>query len=144
MQEELKEQILLLRKAGMKPRKIAQYTGAPVSSTWTLCKDAGLDSLPTDDGVLERINNHQACAYCGHSITQPVTGRPRHFCSDACRRAYWKLHRPELKKKPESIYTKVCPYCGKTFVVYGNKKRKYCCHEHYVLDRFGSTNNKEV
>jgi endogenous inhibitor of DNA gyrase (YacG/DUF329 family) len=144
MQEELKEQILILRKAGMKPRKIAQYTSAPVSSTWTLCKESGMDTLPTDDELLDKISSHEACAYCGHSITQPATGRPRFFCSDACRRAYWKLHRPELKKNPESIYTKVCPYCGKTFQVYGNKKRKYCCHEHYVLARFGSTNNKEV
>ena len=65
------------------------------------------------------------------------TGRPRRFCSEACRRAYWKMHREEINKSDKAIYTMECPYCGKIFESYGNKRRKYCCHEHYVLDRFG-------
>ena len=47
------------------------------------------------------------------------------------------MHRAELRKKESSIYTMECPYCHEVFVAYGNKNRKYCCHEHYVLDRFG-------
>lgn len=30
-----------------------------------------------------------------------------------------------------------CKYCHKIFESYGNKTRKYCCHAHYVLDRYG-------
>ena len=47
------------------------------------------------------------------------------------------MHREELKKKESSIYTMQCPFCHEIFEVYGNKNRKYCCHEHYVLDRVG-------
>ncbi|MFD7996288.1 hypothetical protein [Streptomyces mexicanus] len=28
------------------------------------------------------------CQRCGEGIVQPVTGRPRRFCSDRCRRAH--------------------------------------------------------
>ena len=34
-----------------------------------------------------------------------------------------------------------CPYCHEIFESYGNKTRKYCCHEHYVLDRFCQKRN---
>lgn len=27
-------------------------------------------------------------------------------------------------------------YCGKAFVAYGNKDRKYCSHDCYIRDRF--------
>ena len=30
-----------------------------------------------------------------------------------------------------------CPYCHEVFESYGNKTRKYCCHERYILYRFG-------
>ena len=140
---EMKNQIILLRRHGMKPRQIAQYTGAPVSSAWSICQAEELKSVPADEELLEKIEKHMACAYCGEGIVQQSTGRPRRFCSDQCRRAYWKAHREELRQDPKSIYTKMCPYCGKTFEVYGDRKRKYCCHEHYILDHFGNHINKE-
>ena len=31
-----------------------------------------------------------------------------------------------------------CKNCGVMFTVYGNKHRKYCCHECYINDRFGA------
>jgi len=30
----------------------------------------------------------RACEWCGAPVTQPTTGRPRRWCSDACGRAY--------------------------------------------------------
>lgn len=143
MLDEMKSQVILLRQHGMKPRQIAQYTGAPVSSAWSICRNEKLKSFPADEGLLEKIEKHKACAYCGETLMQPMTGRRKRFCSDQCRRAYWKAHRDEMKKNPKSVYTKMCPFCGKTFEVYGNRKRKYCCHEHYVWDHFGSPYDKE-
>ena len=36
------------------------------------------------------------CSVCGTQIRQKETGRPRKFCSDPCRRRYWKAHpKPE-------------------------------------------------
>ena len=47
------------------------------------------------------------CSVCGKEIRQKETGRPRKFCSDPCRRRYWKAH-----PKPEhwdSYHEQVCP-----------------------------------
>ena len=47
------------------------------------------------------------CPVCGTQIRQKETGRPRKFCSDPCRRRYWKAH-----PKPEqwdSYHEQVCP-----------------------------------
>ena len=140
MMEEAKEEVRLLRKNGMRYRQIAEYVGVPDSSAWRIFGEKDLADLPIDKEIGKKILSHEACAYCGGKIKKAATGRTKRFCSEKCRRAYWKIHRDEMKKNPEAIYLKVCPYCGKAFEVYGNKIRKYCCHEHYVLDRFGSSN----
>ena len=36
----------------------------------------------------------------------------------------------------ERGYKLKCAYCGKDFISYGNKKRKYCSHYCYIHDRF--------
>lgn len=136
--EEL-EQAVLLRTNGMSYRKISDYTDLNTEAVRYRCKDLPCDDAPVLEGVLTKIERREACAFCGKPITQDEhhPGRRKRFCCEACRRKYWKLHRDEQKKKPSAIYVKVCPYCGKTFEVYGNRNRKYCCHEHYVLDYFG-------
>ena len=37
----------------------------------------------------------------------------------------------------EAKNTCCCKQCGKPFTAYGNKGRKYCCHQCYIVDRFG-------
>lgn len=138
--EEKMEQVLLLRKSGMSNRKIAEYTGVSYEKVRYQCKKDDCDRIPVDEELPEKIKMRKACAFCGKPIAKEEgrRGRKKRFCCEKCRRTYWKLHRNEQKKNPKAIYTKVCAYCGKTFEVYGNKNRKYCCHEHYVADYFGS------
>lgn len=138
--EEKNEQVLLLRKSGMSNRKIAEYTGVSYEKVRYQCKKDDCDSIPVDEELPEKIKTREACAFCGKPIAKEADrrGRKKRFCCEKCRRTYWKIHRKEQKKNPKAIYTKVCAYCGKTFEVYGNKNRKYCCHEHYVADYFGS------
>lgn len=40
------------------------------------------------------------------------------------------------------IYNFSCKYCGKSFSVYGNAHRKYCCHDCYIKDRFGDDSDE--
>jgi hypothetical protein len=57
-------------------------------------------NLSRDDAerLAERVNDllagraglSHACAVCGAEIVQPVTGRPRMYCSDACKHAAWR------------------------------------------------------
>ena len=135
MNEEKRQEIVNLRKQGMSMRKLAEYTGETIATIRAKCK--GVSTSLENRDILDQIRRKEVCAYCGRRIEQPKMGRPRRFCSDDCRRAYWKANRDIMKRNPEAIYTKVCPYCGKTFQAYGNKNRKYCCHEHYVLDYYG-------
>ena len=65
------------------------------------------------------------CPECGKEIIPNRRGRPKKFCSDACRFA-WKNKHP----KPENWrkVTLICPVCGQEFEArgYGDVKRKYC------------------
>lgn len=144
--DEVMEQIVQLRTNGMTNRKIGEYVGISPETIRYRLMDLPCGKVPTVEGVLTKIKNLEACAYCGKPVTQNPhsRGRRKRFCCEECRRKYWKIHRAEQKMKPTAIYTKICPYCGKTFEVYGNKHRKYCCHEHYVLDYFGKPNDKET
>ena len=69
-------------------------------------------------------------------LIQPSTGRPKKFCSDKCRREWWKAHPEKLHRKDTAIYTMTCARCGKEFTSYGNKNRKYCSHDCYIKARF--------
>lgn len=68
------------------------------------------------------------CPMCGLPVTPNPNGRPRKFCSDACRRAFWK-HHPDAEKW-RSFTEFVCPVCGRTFFAQkeNNRTRKYCSH----------------
>lgn len=66
------------------------------------------------------------CPMCGTPITQKPNGRPRKFCTDACRRKFWKRH-PKADKW-DSFAQLVCPVCGRMFFVQkeNTRTRKYC------------------
>lgn len=46
------------------------------------------------------------------------------------------MHPEALKKNEKAMYRLVCVHCGQEFVSYGNRNRKYCCHDCYIKDRF--------
>ena len=139
MTEEQKLQIRKLRQQGLGYQAIGKMVNLTRDSVRSYCKNHGLQGvrLAVEMNTKERIKNGEACAYCAGPIKKAKTGRPARFCCAACRRSYWKVHRDEGKKSEKAIYTMECKYCHKIFESYGNKTRKYCCHAHYVLDRYG-------
>ena len=68
------------------------------------------------------------CLECGLPLEPNANGRPRRFCSESCRRAFWR-HHPELERR-KSVTAQVCPACGRTFIAKceTKRKRKYCSH----------------
>lgn len=83
----------------------------------------------------ETLQSHNtSCIQCGAEIIQKPKCKPKKFCSDVCRRAWWNEHRDLGNKK--AYYTVVCANCGKEFQAYGDKKRKYCSTPCYFEDRF--------
>ena len=131
-----REQARLLREKGMSHVKIASVTGLTRGIVNNIAR--GIGSVDEDKTVLDRMAAGQACAYCGGTMEQQgKMGRPRRFCSDYCRRQYWRLHRPEQKRKEDKLFLRTCAYCGKTFQIYGKSDQKYCCREHYRLHFYG-------
>lgn len=64
------------------------------------------------------------CRQCGKPVLQAKGRKAKYFCSDRCRNAWWNAHPEKVQRK--AYYRLTCQFCGKEFVSYGNKKRKYC------------------
>ena len=132
------EQIGNLRRQGVGYRSIGTIVGLSRDIVRNYCKSRGLDGYANDLTVnmQERMSQGKACWCCGREIRQPHTGRRRKFCTEKCRRDWWAAH-PEAGKHSETAsYHLTCAYCGKAFISYGNKTRKYCSHHCYIRDRF--------
>ncbi len=54
------------------------------------------------------------CPQCGTKITDHM-GRPRSFCSERCRRNWWKAHPEFAKPRPSALYAYRCRTCGQPF-----------------------------
>lgn len=64
------------------------------------------------------------CRQCGKPVLQAKGRKAKYFCSDRCRNAWWNTHPEKVQRK--AYYRLTCQFCGKEFVSYGNKNRKYC------------------
>lgn len=119
-------------------KAIATITGLTRDIVRNYCKAHGLDGLCSDLTVnmKEQMAKGKVCWYCGRELLQPHTGRRKKFCSDNCRRAWWKMHPEACRQSEAALYHQTCAYCGTAFVSYGNSHRKYCSHECYIRDRF--------
>lgn len=61
------------------------------------------------------MNRPTTCGYCGSTIRQPATGRPRIYCDDTCKGAARKARdagvsvAPALPARPEMARTEAAP-----------------------------------
>ena len=135
MTDNEKKRMCFLRSEGFGYGTIAKKLGISENTVKSFCLRNGLTGVASKPVIT-------ACRYCGKELTQEE-GRPiraRKFCSEACRRAWWKVH-PELINK-KAFYAATCAYCGKEFQSYGNRNRKYCSHHCYIMARFGDKPRK--
>lgn len=140
MTEAEKQLIYDLRLKGVGYKAIAAVLGKSRDSIRGFCRRNGLtgDSSVVALNVKEQINNNLLCTCCGKPIKQKGRGRARKFCSEECRRKWWKENPQARNKNETAIYHYTCPHCGKEFSTYGNKKRKFCSHDCYIKSRFWS------
>ena len=127
-----------MRLNGAGYKAIATATGLSRDSVRNYCKNNGMNGFGEVNmlNLKEQIEHGNACMFCGMTIRQPVRGRRKKFCSDVCRREWWKMHPDDIEKKETAIYKSACVKCGQEFESYGNKNRKYCSHDCYIKDRF--------
>lgn len=111
---------------------IADKLGLSENTVKSFCRRNGLAGVASKKVAT-------ICRQCHKPLVQESKEESKRkgakFCSEACRRAWWKEH-PELITR-KSYYTLVCAHCGKTFQSYGNSRRKYCGHPCYIAARFG-------
>ena len=136
-----KEQIRLLRLQGIGYSKIAQSLGLSDNTVKSFCKRnnlGGVAAVPVNNSVTEQ----RFCKNCGIPLSQNKGSKPKKFCCDECRTAWWNSHLDTVNKK--AVYSIVCTHCNKAFESYGNKNRSFCCHPCYVAERFGKVQSQKV
>lgn len=122
-----KEQVRAMRLQGAGYVKIGQTLGISHNTVRSFCRRNGLDG--------EAGKNTVRCQQCGKPIKVVPKQKPRKFCSDSCRTAWWNSHLDSVQRK--AVYHFICAACGVEFTAYGNQHRKYCSHACYIADRFG-------
>lgn len=126
MTEQQAKQIREMREQGIGYRSIALTVGLSRDIVRNFCKSRGLSGYGSalTKNIQEQVMLGKACLYCGKEMKQLDTGRPKKFCSDKCRREWWKGHPERINRKESAMYPAVCVRCGKEFLSYGNRKRK--------------------
>ena len=132
-----KSRLTALRKAGRSYTEIADVLGISKNTVKTFCRRNGLS--PEVEIIPEEIvsvsTTDRFCPHCGKPVIQTQGRKEKKFCSDVCRTRWWNSHLSLVNRK--AVYEFSCPTCGSAFTAYGNRHRKYCCHECYIADRFG-------
>ena len=118
MTQEEKEKISAMTRDGMKARQISDDLGLSVNTVRSFIRRHGAAA------------NGSACAECGKPLVQTSGHRQKRFCSDVCRARWWKAHPEQGQRK--AYYRLNCQHCGKEYVSYGNRNRKYCSRECYL------------
>ena len=132
-----KQRIKMLRSQGYGYRKVADKLGLNLNSVKSYCQRDGLGGVakPVKTPVVY-TEDISFCPNCGEEIRQIAKQTRKRSCCDKCRNEWRNSHTELIKRK--AYYEHTCQSCGKTFTSYGDRNRKYCCHECYVKERFGS------
>ena len=146
MDEFQKKRICELRADGCGYKLIAAELGVSRDVVRNFCRKNGLNGhlAQTDENIRKMIIDNALCDNCGKPIKQKNKGKPRRFCSDECRRSWWKENAEKGQRNETALYKCICKFCKMEFTSYGNNHRKYCSHECYIKDRFGENKKTEV
>ena len=106
MTEQQAKQIREMREQGIGYRSIALTVGLSRDIVRNFCKSRGLSGYGSalTKNIQEQVMLGKACLYCGKEMKQLDTGRPKKFCSDKCRREWWKGHPERINRKESAMY----------------------------------------
>ncbi len=141
MTNEQKGKISILRHRGQSYSKIADSLNISENTVKSFCRRNNLGIKPKNKQQAIK-ENCDTCKQCGKALIHGTKGQPKKFCSDQCRRAWWKENESYIVKK--AYYIVICTNCGKEFESYGNKSRKYCSHSCYINYRYKGGGEADV
>jgi len=140
MTGEQKQRIYLLRKKGVAFGIIADKLNVPKNTVKTFCWRNGLS-----DAELEMPQTNRGymgfCKQCGKALEQKSKSRPKKFCCDKCRLAWWSENSVQLNRSTQEKHT--CENCGKEFLQYPSQNRRFCSHGCYIANRYNSEVNDD-
>ncbi len=144
-----KQKIHELRGNGQSYKQIALALGISENTVKSYCRRNIKMAAETEATIIDkqiRIEEfHTICKHCQKPLVQAVKGQPKKFCSEKCRRLWWKANESRLNRK--AYYSLTCSMCGVKFESYGNRNRKFCSHACYIKKRFekeGGANDKRA
>lgn len=121
-----KDSIMAFRYEGWSYQAIADIMNLSANTVKSFCRRNDAGKADDANTVAENI-----CRNCGAILSQTPGAKKRAFCCDKCRYAWWNRH------KSRQPYRLLCRHCGREFISFGNKKRKFCGRECYRLSRYG-------
>lgn len=129
-----KQQIIERRRGGQSYVDIATALLISENTIKSFCRR---NNIVTNKIAAKQITKRHPdlCRHCGKSLKQGTKGHPKKFCSEECRRQWWKDNDALYARK--AFYTLACKECGTAFESYGNQARKFCGHACYIKNRFG-------
>lgn len=127
MTDTQRNEIQRLRRSGIGYVKIAQELNLSANTVKSFCQRNPLSNN-------QQISSPEICPQCGSQLPTGSSYKPRRFCSAECRTRYWSEHQTQIIRK--TAVSSVCAACGKTFMDYANKNRKYCSHACYIDGRY--------
>lgn len=134
MTGEQKALVSSLRASGVGYGTIAKRTGLSENTVKSYCRRNGTSEV----APAESSEPHK-CRFCGAAVPQTPGRKEKKFCSDKCRNKWWNTHLDLVERRATREIA--CQNCGKTFMVYGKRERKYCSHACYIAHRFGGNGN---
>ena len=121
MNNEQKRAVCDLRVRGLAYTQIAEDLGVSVNTVKSFCQRHDVYKRP--------------CKNCGKPLSGKYKRKPKLFCDDHCRQAWWRENRDKIRHTAVSLFT--CRHCKQVFERYGKKERKYCSRACYHAHRYG-------
>ena len=132
MNQQQRELILKLRAQGMSYGKIAAAAGLSSNTVKSFCRRNPTGGLQAKTVAVARP---ERCPQCNSLLEQTSGHRQKRFCSEKCRRLWWAAHPEQMNRKTFCPVT--CLQCGKSFLQYGTRPRKFCSRPCYLAHRYG-------
>lgn len=133
MTEKQRTAITLMRSHGVPYARIARHLELNANSVKTYCLRNHVIISPE----LEQVDDPEGI-WCLNCVQEITLRKGSKFCSQDCRRTWWKHHRTLTSQEI------TCANCGQHVTVTSSNKapRKYCSHPCFIQHRFGTKGGK--
>ena len=133
MNELERQKIRKLRNQGYGYLRISNLLGISPNTIRSFCKKENIAGYIKSGEQLKGKENLVICKQCGKKFFQIAGKKSKVFCSDACCKVYWNLHKDKERRAGTKKYK--CPICGNEYYEYPLKNKRYCSRECYYSSK---------